>query len=65
MGVKKIDKSLIKEIVIGCRAPFQLQNFVSELIGTGIEVSKMGLSQDNYSLKKIPLEKNMFFQGDV
>ncbi|UAN51657.1 MULTISPECIES: DUF2971 domain-containing protein [unclassified Serratia (in: enterobacteria)] len=64
-GVKKIDKSLIKEIVIGCRAPFQLQNFVSELIGTGIEVSKMGLSQDNYSLKKIPLEKNMFFQGDV
>ncbi|MBN3344820.1 DUF2971 domain-containing protein [Pectobacterium brasiliense] len=64
-GVKKIDKSLIKEIVIGCRAPIQLQDFVSELIGTSIEVSKMGLSHDTYTLKKIPLAKKVYFQGDV
>ncbi|NDL64326.1 DUF2971 domain-containing protein [Acerihabitans arboris] len=64
-GIKKFDKSLIKEIVIGCRAPVQLQDYVSELIDTDIRVSKMGLSQDTYSLKKIPLKKNGYFQGDV
>ncbi len=64
-GSKKIDKSIIKEIVIGCRAPIQLQDFVCELIGTGIEVSKVSLSYDTYNLKKIPLEKNTYFQGDV
>lgn len=64
-GVKKIDKSLIKEIVIGCRAPIQLQDFVSETIGTSIKISKMGLSHDTYSLKKIPLKRNVYFQGDV
>lgn len=64
-GVKKFDKSLIKEIVIGCRAPFELQNYVSELIDSDIKVSKMRLAQDTYSLEKVPLQKNLYFQGNV
>lgn len=64
-GVKNIDKSLIKEIVIGCRASIQLQNFISETIGPSIKVSKMGLSHDTYSLKKIHLNTKVYFQGDV
>ncbi len=64
-GAKKIDKSLIKEIVIGCRAPYQLQEFVSKTISTDIKVSKMGLSHDTYSLRKLPLKKKNYFQGDV
>ena len=64
-GVKKFNKSLIKEVVIGCRAPAKLQDYVSELIDTDIEVSKMGLSTDTYGLRKIPLKKKNYFQGDV
>lgn len=64
-GIKKIDKSLIKEIVIGCRAPFELQKFVSDTVGAGIKVSKMSLSHDTYALNKRPLKKNTYFQGDA
>lgn len=64
-GPKNFDKTLIKEIVIGCRAPTELHDFVCELIGAGIKVSKMRLSHDTYSLKKTPLKKGFYFQGDA
>lgn len=64
-GVKKFNKSSIKEVVLGCRAPFELQDQLEHLIGSEIQVSKMGLSRDNYGLNKIALKKGVYFQGDA
>jgi hypothetical protein len=64
-GMKKFEKSTIKEVVLGCRAPAKLQDQLVHLIGTEIQVNKMALSSDHYALKKIALEKDVYFQGDA
>lgn len=62
-GVKLFDKSLIKEITIGCKASSQLQNYVHQLFDSGIEIYKMKCPPGSYKLEKIRLEKDTDFLG--
>ncbi|MBT0729234.1 DUF2971 domain-containing protein [Rosenbergiella nectarea] len=64
-GIKRFDKSLIKEITLGCRASFKLQDYASKLIDKGIDVYKMALDRDSYRLKRVPVKKGEYFQGDT
>lgn len=62
-GIKKFDKSLIKEITIGCRPDHELTTAVLELIDSEIEIYKMKCPPGTYQLEKVRLEKNTFSQG--
>ncbi|AYR58338.1 DUF2971 domain-containing protein [Salmonella enterica] len=64
-GVKRFDKSLIKEVTLGCRASFELQDHACKLIEKGISVFKMALGKDSYKLERVPVKKNHYFQGDA
>ncbi|MCU2734203.1 DUF2971 domain-containing protein [Enterobacter hormaechei subsp. steigerwaltii] len=64
-GIKNFDNSHIKEIILGCRASQVLVDYSFELLDKGIAVYKMAISEDTYQLRKIPVLKNHYFQGDV
>ncbi len=51
------DKSLVKEIILGCKAPRELTQYVREIIGTHIEVYQMVDSLEKYSLEKKKLDE--------
>lgn len=56
-GVKRFDKSLIKEVTLGCRASIKLQNHARTLIDKGVDVYKMELGKDSYDLQRIKLKR--------
>ena len=64
-GPKTFDKSLIREVTLGCRASRKLQDYACQYLDSGISVYKMALSENSYHLRKIPLKKGQYFQGDV
>ncbi|MEB7304009.1 DUF2971 domain-containing protein [Escherichia coli] len=64
-GVKQFDKSLIKEITLGCRASVKLQNYASKQIDKGIDVYKMALDRNSYRLIRIRVKEGHYFQGDT
>ncbi|MEI8614923.1 DUF2971 domain-containing protein [Shewanella sp. PP-He15 brown] len=51
-GIKKFNKSLIKEIIIGCKSPVELDQFVRQYINTEIAVYHMIDLPSAYQLKK-------------
>ena len=51
-GIKEFDRSLIKEVVIGCRASAELKRYATQLIGSGIKVYQMKDSIHSYGLVK-------------
>lgn len=62
-GIKKIDKSLIKELIVGCRPCPGLENYIYTLFDTGIELYKMRCPVDSYNLERVLINKNKYFQG--
>ncbi|WP_368289308.1 DUF2971 domain-containing protein (plasmid) [Kluyvera intermedia] len=64
-GIKKFDKSLIKEITLGCRASSKLQDYACKQINKGIDVYKMTLDCDSYKLKQVRVKEGHYFQGDA
>ncbi|MGA4533775.1 hypothetical protein ACK6V0_00770 [Citrobacter braakii] len=64
-GVKQFDKSLIKEITLGCRASVKLQDYASKQIDKGIDVYKMALDRNSYRLIRIRVKEGHYFQGDT
>lgn len=60
-GVKKINTSLIKEIVLGCRVSSELEKYARTFIGSGIGVFKMRESVSSYQLEKIELKDDVHF----
>lgn len=61
-GVKKFDKSLVKEVIIGCQAPKELDNFVRNLIGGSIDIFHMIDMPYKYRLKKEKIDLKEFPQ---
>jgi len=60
-GIRKLEISSIKEIVLGCRASDELEAYARTLIGSGIGIFKMRESISSYQLEKIELKDNVYF----
>lgn len=54
-GVKKFDKSFIKEIILGHNVSQDVESYAKTLIGSHINIFKMRTPEDSYSLQKEPL----------
>lgn len=63
-GVKRFDKSLIKEVTLGCRASFELQDHACKLIEK-VLASLKWRGKDSYKLERVPVKKITIFRGRV
>lgn len=61
-GIKKFDKSLVKEIIIGCKAPSELDQYVRLLIDSQISIFHMIDIPNKYELKKERIERHHYPQ---
>lgn len=64
-GIKKFDKSLVKEVIIGCKAPRELDKHVRKYIGSDIAVYHMVDSPNEYKLKKEEIRLNHYIEKCV
>lgn len=62
-GIKTFNKSLIREITIGCKPSSEIEEYARQFIGSNINVYKMLCPPDSYQLTKVELKEDVYFQG--
>jgi len=60
-GIKNFNKKRIKELIIGCKASWQIEEYARSLIGSGIRIFKMRELSSSYQLEKIELSDYVYF----
>ncbi|MDH2069471.1 DUF2971 domain-containing protein [Pantoea sp. GD03673] len=60
-GIKRFDKKIIKEIILGCKVGNQVESYARNLIGSNIRVFKMRESFSSYQLEKVELTNDQYF----
>ncbi|EAZ7286628.1 DUF2971 domain-containing protein [Salmonella enterica] len=60
-GIKKFDKSHIKEVILGSHVPYEVEQYVRNFLDSNIKIYKMASPFNTYSLKKVEVTSDVFF----
>ncbi|EPF3531898.1 hypothetical protein ACSRZY_005591, partial [Klebsiella pneumoniae] len=60
-GIKKFDKSLIREVVLGSHVSYELERYARSFLNTGIKIYKMISPYNTYSFVKKEITDKTFF----
>jgi hypothetical protein len=64
-GIRKFKKTLIKEVIIGCRAPKELENYIRSCLGYDIKFSKMIDHPKKYELINKPIIEGTYVESSA